>query len=419
MPIKESTVRTICLVVDTLERLHADKEIAFILATKELQKENKVHVYLSPDFNDKKLELLRSLIENGISKGDNICEIRPALKHSYMLLLNKRSTQQLLDQYYNLMSALSQAVCKSIAKEWIKVAEPKKQALYPYKFFNLSKPPWWPAKVNHIEPDHLDKDSRINVLINILRNPSFDLEALKLRTSILEFKYPVTSRLLHEVYYLAAYDRLFYGHGRENELQAGLLAKLSEGEKEKILSGEVGIMVSDIRGASAIIKQRGLVMVSQIKESWLNDSVFVLNQSPVSSHATTVIKPEQDVKDEPESKENTDTDTDSDVECDIEHGSLMFSAQEALRRKRSNNQLLACDSMGVDCTSASQEPPSAKLKFEDLGESIKMKNSFDYISDIGYDTMSQEIVQQLDSTIGTYTSTPSSDELYMPSAFEA
>lgn len=417
MPIKESTVRTICLVVDTLERLHADKEITFILATKELQKENKVHVYLSPDFNDKKLELLRSLIENGISKGDNMCEIRPALKHSYMLRLNKRSTQQLLDQYYNLMSALSQAVCKSIAKEWIKVAEPKKQALYPYKFFNLSKPPWWPAKVNHIEPDHLDKDSRINVLINILRNPSFDLEALKLRTSILEFKYPVTFRLLHEVYYLAAYDRLFYGHGRENELQAGLLAKLNEEEKEKILSGEVGIMVSDIRGASAIIKQRGLVMVSQIKESWLNDAVYVLNQSPISSDTATVVKPEPDVKDEPEGRD--DTDTDSDVESDTEQRSFLFSAQEALRRKRSNNQLLACDSMGVDCNSASQEPPSAKLKLEDFGESVKMKNTFDYISDIGYDTMSQEIVHQLDSTIGTYTSTPSSDDLYMPSAFEA
>jgi len=52
---------------------------------------------------------------------------------------------------------LQQLCCKIVAKQWIKVIEPKKQTRYPYNRGEESKPEWWPADVRHKEPDHLMK----------------------------------------------------------------------------------------------------------------------------------------------------------------------------------------------------------------------------------------------------------------------
>jgi hypothetical protein len=70
---------------------------------------------------------------------------------------------------YNCFEEFQQIPCKLLAKSWIKIIEPKKQSKYPYKIGDDSKPFWWPSNCIHREPDHLKKDERINLLINILR----------------------------------------------------------------------------------------------------------------------------------------------------------------------------------------------------------------------------------------------------------
>lgn len=70
---------------------------------------------------------------------------------------------------YNCFEEFQQIPCKLLSKAWIKLIEPRKQSKYPYKQGDSSKPYWWPANCIHREPDHLKKDERISLLINILR----------------------------------------------------------------------------------------------------------------------------------------------------------------------------------------------------------------------------------------------------------
>lgn len=70
---------------------------------------------------------------------------------------------------YNCFEEFQQIPCKLLAKAWIKVIEPRKQSKYPYKLAENSKPYWWPPNCIHKEPDHLKKEERINLLINIIR----------------------------------------------------------------------------------------------------------------------------------------------------------------------------------------------------------------------------------------------------------
>ncbi|CDK28821.1 unnamed protein product [Kuraishia capsulata CBS 1993] len=75
--------------------------------------------------------------------------------------------------------AIQQSQCKVIAKSWIRAAEPKKQARYPYKSGDQSKPPWWPHHVRHKEPDHLLKEERTDVMIALCRTHVSQLPQLK------------------------------------------------------------------------------------------------------------------------------------------------------------------------------------------------------------------------------------------------
>lgn len=70
---------------------------------------------------------------------------------------------------FNCFEEFQQLPCKSLAKSWIKIVEPKKQAKYPYKLRDKSKPYWWPSDARHVEPDHLRKEERISLLISLLR----------------------------------------------------------------------------------------------------------------------------------------------------------------------------------------------------------------------------------------------------------
>ena len=60
--------------------------------------------------------------------------------------------------------AIQQIDCRFLAKRWIKKIEPKKQVHHPYnggkrdpKDPEATKPQWWPAGMNHKEPDHINK----------------------------------------------------------------------------------------------------------------------------------------------------------------------------------------------------------------------------------------------------------------------
>lgn len=81
----------------------------------------------------------------------------------------------LLRQYYEkVFQNLQQTNCRVIAKLYVKLVEPYKQAQYPYNGRKYvtgrmqqfspeeTKPPWWPPGVTHREPDHLPKSGRFS-----------------------------------------------------------------------------------------------------------------------------------------------------------------------------------------------------------------------------------------------------------------
>lgn len=76
----------------------------------------------------------------------------------------------ILRQYYRqVFEKIQQINCRVLAKVYVRVVEPHKQAKYPYNGRKAvagvkqdltpeeSKPPWWPPGVRHREPDHLLK----------------------------------------------------------------------------------------------------------------------------------------------------------------------------------------------------------------------------------------------------------------------
>ncbi|KAL4400835.1 hypothetical protein ACI68E_002157 [Malassezia pachydermatis] len=80
-------------------------------------------------------------------------------------------------------SQLQQIMCKMVAKEWIKVIEPKKQTRFPYNKGEAGKPAWWPEDVRHKEPDHLMKPERHALLLAILRSSQTRIARLQLATA--------------------------------------------------------------------------------------------------------------------------------------------------------------------------------------------------------------------------------------------
>lgn len=73
--------------------------------------------------------------------------------------------EEYLDAAFNY---LRQVPCKSIAKVWIKVIEPRKKTKYPYIKGEVTKPDWWPREVQHREPDHLQKEDRLRLMSSII-----------------------------------------------------------------------------------------------------------------------------------------------------------------------------------------------------------------------------------------------------------
>ncbi|EFW18595.1 conserved hypothetical protein [Coccidioides posadasii str. Silveira] len=71
--------------------------------------------------------------------------------------------------YYAAFRGFQQINCRTLSRAWIRFIEPKKQAMYPYKKGPVTKPPWWPADVEHREPDHLKTPCRVQLLVHILK----------------------------------------------------------------------------------------------------------------------------------------------------------------------------------------------------------------------------------------------------------
>jgi hypothetical protein len=105
-------------------------------------------------------------LENTVTDEDG-CNLRRSLAYQSMNLnlKDQRAVKEHIEECFKL---LQQMPCKSVAKAWIRIIEPKKQTRYPYKMEERSKPHWWPDNVRHVEPDHLLKKERVNLLVHIL-----------------------------------------------------------------------------------------------------------------------------------------------------------------------------------------------------------------------------------------------------------
>ncbi|OJD26429.1 hypothetical protein ACJ73_02191 [Blastomyces percursus] len=103
--------------------------------------------------------------------------------------------EKMMAYYAEAFRAFQQINCRQVAKAYIKLIEPRKQAKHPYNGGKAApgetrdpektKPEWWPADVIHKEPDHLKKIPRMKLLIHIFRNlrKSHGITARKLKAA--------------------------------------------------------------------------------------------------------------------------------------------------------------------------------------------------------------------------------------------
>lgn len=91
------------------------------------------------------------------------------LEDEFPSLVLKLDDRRAVEEYLNAgFKLLRQLPCKSIAKAWIKVIEPRKKTRYPYIGGEKTKPIWWPHDVMHREPDHLQKPERLKLMTTII-----------------------------------------------------------------------------------------------------------------------------------------------------------------------------------------------------------------------------------------------------------
>jgi len=93
------------------------------------------------------------------------------------VMISVKDRDLLAIYYTKAFENLQQTNCRILAKSYIKLVEPRKQVNYPYNGRkivtgttrqldpNMTKPPWWPSKVSHREPDHLPKSGRRSTVI--------------------------------------------------------------------------------------------------------------------------------------------------------------------------------------------------------------------------------------------------------------
>lgn len=186
---------------------------------KVIQDANAYNFETTIDLSMNQKKIIKDVLNN-CDIGDHFfLDIKPFLKNQYSLEVSHSNESQLIQQYHNIFVCLTQVVCKTLAKDWIKIICPQKQAQYPYKCNRV--PEWWPKAVPHIEPDHLDRESRIKLLIGILRHKSVNLLQLRQLTNLIHFKLNLSSnlnylsvhRLIYELFYMSLYERWILNYG--------------------------------------------------------------------------------------------------------------------------------------------------------------------------------------------------------------
>ncbi|PWN37111.1 uncharacterized protein FA14DRAFT_10053 [Meira miltonrushii] len=130
-------------------------------------------------------------------------------------------------------SQLQQGMCKTVAKAWIKVIEPKKQTRCPYNKGEEGKPDWWPEGVRHKEPDHLMKPERHELLLTILRSSKIKVARLQLATAevVALIKADKVS-LLMDVYRIAREEEKMREKGLETDKECSVQVSTLEGWSE-------------------------------------------------------------------------------------------------------------------------------------------------------------------------------------------
>lgn len=150
----------------SLNNISNNSDIQFLVSS--LLNQSKVAATSSPKPTCGNLDTSVNL-SNSYSLSSNSSSNLTMDEHYKKIIIDQNNKIDVKNYLYNCFEEFQQIPCKLLAKGWIKVIEPKKQSTYPYKNGNNSKPYWWPAGCVHREPDHLKKDERINLLINILR----------------------------------------------------------------------------------------------------------------------------------------------------------------------------------------------------------------------------------------------------------
>lgn len=114
--------------------------------------------------------------------------------------LHLSSKREIMNHLRACFRELQQLACKTIAKAWIKVIEPRKQTNYPYNRGEDSKPFWWPSHIRHCEPDHLIKSERIDLMIGIVRHKNANVKDLRDATNRIPSLDEYKLKVLDEIY---------------------------------------------------------------------------------------------------------------------------------------------------------------------------------------------------------------------------
>lgn len=92
-------------------------------------------------------------------------DIAPPVVMNSKKALTIGDSEAVLNFYDRGFKCIQQTACKEVAKAFVKIIAPKKQANFPYVKGDAAAPDWWPKpwgpgekdRARHVEPDHMWK----------------------------------------------------------------------------------------------------------------------------------------------------------------------------------------------------------------------------------------------------------------------